>query len=52
MKCIKNLRKTKETKIVLKDFESLKNFENLKQIMYIVENMRFINDNVRNFKKF
>ena len=42
-------RKTKETQIFKKDFESLKNVENQRQIMYIVENMRFIINNVRNF---
>ena len=33
----------------LKRFWILKNVENERQIMYIVENIRFINDKIRNF---
>ena len=49
---MKNLRKTKEEQF-FKKFLNLENklVENQRQIMHIVENMRFINDNIRNFKK-
>ena len=47
---MKNMRKTKEEQIFLK-FLNLENklVENQRQIMYIVENMRLINDKIRNF---
>ena len=46
---MKNIRKTKEE--FLKKFLNLENklVENQRQIMYIVENMRLINDKIRNF---
>ena len=45
------MRKTKEQ--FLKMFLNLENklVGNQRQIMYIVENMRLINDKIRNFKK-
>ena len=47
---MKNMRKNKEEQIFLK-FLNLENklVENQRQIMYIVENMRLINDKIRNF---
>ena len=49
---MKNMRKTKEEQFK-KKFLNLENklFENQRQIMQIVENMRLINDKIRNFKK-
>ena len=48
---LKILDKLKKNKFFKKDFESLKKLvENQRQIMYIIENMRLINDNIRNFK--
>ena len=49
---MKNMRKTKEEQF-LKQFLNLENklVENQRQIVYIVENMRLINDKIRNFKK-
>ena len=48
---MKNMRKTKEQ--FLKKFLNLENklVENQRQIMYIVENMRLINDKIRNLKE-
>ena len=47
---MKNMRKTKEQ--VFKQFLNLENYlvENQRQIMYIVQNMRLINDKIRNLK--
>ena len=49
---MKNMRQTKEEQI-FKKFLNLENklVENQRQTMYIVENMRLINDKIRNFKK-
>ena len=49
---MKNMRKTKEEQF-LKKLWNLENklVENQRQIVYIVENMRLINDKIRNFKK-
>ena len=48
---MKNMRKTKEEQF-FKKFLNLENklVKNLRQIMYIVENMRLINDKIRNYK--
>ena len=47
---MKNIRKTKEE--FFKKFLNLENklVENQRKIMYIVENMRLINDKIRNLK--
>ena len=47
------MRKTKEEQIFKKflNFEN-KLVENQRQFMYIVENVKLINDKIRNFKKF
>ena len=47
---MKNMRKTIQNNF-FKKFLNLENklVENQRQIMYIVENMRLINDNIRNF---
>ena len=49
---MKNMRKTKEEQC-FKKFLNLENklVGNQRQIMYIVENMRLINDKIKNFKK-
>ena len=49
---MKNIRQTNEEEF-FKKFLNLENelVENQRQIMYIVENMRLINDKIRNFKK-
>ena len=48
---MKNMRKLR--KQFLKKFLNLENklVENQRQIMYIVENMRLINDKIRNLKE-